>query len=210
MTAEFDEQRMCLEEVKVVEDDSQSTTALEPESQQEMPLKKTKKSKQVKKVPKKDKPIPTIGGVSNLDLLDRSLRDEQVLKLEHSQSLPLEHLSCGICTEFMKREHDALIPVQGECPGCSRTHQWGKLIKGAQFRHLLQTKGAVDVDEDEFAELEMDGQSDYTSSADSAPSSSEGEPLMTTTSQKPTAAMARINVLHSNTDASSSKVLVVD
>lgn len=59
---------------------------------------------------------------------------------------------------FLQNDTETLLPSEGNCPSCGTTLRWGPLIKGAHFRHLLKTKGIVADNEDEFADLEMDGQ----------------------------------------------------
>lgn len=76
---------------------------------------------------------------------------------------------------FLLPDQDLLLPTHGNCPSCGTVLAWGDLVKGAHFRHLLRTTGGVEEDEDEFADLEMDGQS---SNSDTTELSSDDEPLV--------------------------------
>lgn len=139
------------------------------------------------------------------------MRDEQVAKLSYIQSLDEGSMICSICNDhinsakqgaiiicpdadcnrlshisclgqmFLQQDLETLLPSRGTCSSCGKDHTWGQLVKGAHFRHLLQTKGDIEVDEDEFAELENDGQSDTESSVLST--SSDEETLMSSTLQ---------------------------
>lgn len=86
------------------------------------------------------------------------------------------HVPC-LGKQYLLEDPESLLPTQGSCPGCGKTHTWGELIKGAQFRHLLHTKGNVEVNEDEFADLEFDGQSASSEASMSDSTSSEDVPL---------------------------------
>lgn len=96
----------------------------------------------------------------------------------------ISHIPC-LGQQYLAEEPQSLLPTRGSCPGCGKTHSWGELIKGAQFRHLLHTKGNVEVNEDEFADLEFDGNSGSSDASMSDATSSEDVPLKAESSNMP-------------------------
>lgn len=61
-----------------------------------------------------------------------------------------------LARDFLKGDHDSIIPIEGECPGCGKLVLWGDLIRrfnGAQELVDVSAEVGLEYDSDEGKEV---------------------------------------------------------